>query len=250
MRRDDVLSKLHGVKKRGDEFTAHCPAHDDQKPSLTVREKEGKILLRCHAGCSVESIVSRLGLKMRDLFTDDRGKGQRGKRKIVNEYNYEDEQGKLLYQVMRFEPKDFRQRRPDGNDKWVWSLRGVRRVLYRLPELLAANPAATVFIVEGEKDADALFKLNLVATTNVGGAGKWRPEYSGFFGGRHVVILPDNDQPGRNHAEKVARSLQGVAASVKVIHLPHLKEHGDVSDWLDAGNKIEILLQLVEMAPE
>ena len=126
----------------------------------------------------------------------------------------------------------------------------MRKVLYRLPELLAADPTQTVFVVEGEKDADRLAGLGLVATTNVGGAGKWKPEYSEALRGRNVVILRDNDEAGRLHAEKVSTDLQGVAASVKVLLLPDLPEKGDVSDWLDAGGSAEKLLALVEQTPE
>jgi hypothetical protein len=144
-------------------------------------------------------------------------------------YDYRDENGKLLYQVVRQPQKKFAQRQPDGKGGWTWNLRGVRRVPYRLPEVLKAEH---VFITEGEKDADSLSSLGLVATTNSGGAGKWRSEFAAFFKGKHVVILPDNDAPGQEHAEKVAANLKPVALSVKVLALPGLAEHGDVSDWL------------------
>jgi putative DNA primase/helicase len=154
----------------------------------------------------------------------------------------------LLFQVVRFDPKDFRQRRPHG-DAWTWNLGDVRRVLYRLPELLAAKHDTPVFVAEGEKDVDALTRLGLCATTNAGGAGKWRPEYSDALKGRQVVILPDNDDPGRRHAADVARALHGVAAGVKVIELPGLPDKGDVSDWLARGGTTAALLSMVEKAP-
>ena len=99
-----------------------------------------------------------------------------GKRRIAATYDYTDENGELLFQAVRYEPKGFNQRRPDGKDSWKWSLKGVKRVLYRLPELMSADPAKPVFVVEGEKDADNLIQLGLVATTNPMGAGKWSPE--------------------------------------------------------------------------
>jgi hypothetical protein len=170
-------------------------------------------------------------------------------KRVVAAYDYRDEHGALLYQSVRFEPKGFNQRRPDGAGGWVYKLNGIRRVLYRLPELLTADPSQTVFIVEGEKDADRLADLGLVATTNAGGAGKWRDEFSEFLRGRHIVIIPDKDTPGREHAKKVARSLQGVAASVRVLELPNLPPKGDVSDWLDAGGVVDELLVLAEAAP-
>jgi hypothetical protein len=114
----------------------------------------------------------------------------------AKEYSYADESGMLLYQVIRLEPKDFRQRRPDGNGGWIWSLGGTRRVLYRLPRLRSAiERAETIYIVEGEKDADALGEFGLTATTNAGGANKWRLEYAETLRGADVVsaitIRPD-----------------------------------------------------------
>jgi hypothetical protein len=125
----------------------------------------------------------------------------------------------------------------------------VPRVLYRLPELLTAQTDQPVLIVEGEKDADRLATLGFITTTNVGGANKWRDEYSEDLRGRHVVIIPDNDDAGRAHTEKVTRSLDGISASVKVVELPGLPPKGDVSDWLDAGNKPETLRALIAAAP-
>jgi putative DNA primase/helicase len=147
-------------------------------------------------------------------------------------YDYTDPKGRLLYQVLRLRPKDFRQRRPIADGRWEWSLGDVRRVLYCLPQLLAAPTDAWVFVVEGEKDADNLARLGLVATTCAMGAGKWRPEYNAALRGRPVVILPDNDEPGRQHARQVAAALAGTAESVRILELPGLPSKGDVSDWL------------------
>jgi hypothetical protein len=170
----------------------------------------------------------------------------------LDTYDYRNEAGELLYQVCRLEPKGFRQRRPDLSSPggWSWSLAGVRRVPYRLSELLAADPGATVFICEGEKDCDRLVRMGLVASTNSGGAGKWRNEFAEHFRGRDIVILPDNDEPGRKHAQQVANSLAAVARSIKVVELPGLPEKGDVSDWLDAGGTAAKLTELVASAAE
>ncbi len=168
--------------------------------------------------------------------------------RLVDTYSYKDAQGKLLFQVLRFAPKRFSQRKPDGNG-WSFDLSGVPRVLYRLPELLAA-PARRVLVVEGEKDVDRLGALGFVATCNPGGAGKWRPEFSEALRGRHVIILPDNDAPGRTHADLVARSLNGLSASVHVLQLPGLPPKGDVSDWLNSGGTVEELKRLSREAPE
>jgi hypothetical protein len=167
-----------------------------------------------------------------------------GQRRIVATYDYHDQHGELLFQVVRYDSKDFRQRRPDGNGGWTWNLNGVDRVLYRLPELLRAAAYATVFICEGEKDCNALHEHGLIATTNPGGAGKWQPGMSEHLRDRKVVILPDNDAAGAKHADDVARTLQGKARSIRLLRLPGLPDKGDLSDWLAAGGTAEELDRL------
>lgn len=231
---------------------AKCPSHDDRKASLSITEgKEGRALLKCHAGCETKRIVSDLGLTLADLFPDGE-KPTRGekKRKIEAIYSYRDKDGKLCFEVVRYKPKGFTQRRPGSAGSRIYNLKDIPRILYRLPELLAANPKATVFIVEGEKDADRLHTIGLIATCNPGGARKWRSEYNAHLTGRDVVILPDNDTPGLQHAEMVARHLHGIAASLKIVQLSGLSEKGDVSDWLDNGGDAESLCIIAENAPE
>jgi len=218
-----VLSRLKYVRKTGDgKWSAQYPSHDDRVNNLSVDiGDDGKLLVHCHAGCEAADVMAAVGLTMKDLFPagDGRHKGNNKPGRVVASYDYRDESGKLLFQSVRFEPKGFSQRQPDGKGGWKWNLQGVRRVLYRLTELLAADAGETVFVVEGEKDCNLLATLGLVATTNPGGADKWRQEYNEMLRGRHVVIFPDNDGPGRKHAQTVARSLHGTAASVKVVEL-------------------------------
>jgi len=232
------LARLEGCHEAGpNQWQTRCPAHPDEKPSLSVSVCEGRILVHCHAGCAPEAVVAALGLTMADLFSE----GERpGPGMIAKTYDYRDERGMVLFQVVRKQPKGFFQRRPDGHGGWIDNVKGVRRVLYRLPELVAADPVTTVFIVEGEKDADRLAGLGLVATTNPGGAGEWRAEYSEVLGGRHVIIIPDNDQAGRNHAAKVKRSLTGIARALAVLELAGLPPKGDVSDWLESHDVHEL----------
>jgi hypothetical protein len=210
---------------------------------------DGRVLLHCQAGCSTEAILAAMGRTMKDLFPSGNGNGS-GRRVEVASYDYRDLDGTLLYQVVRFSPKNFRQRRPDG-DGWTWSVKGVKRVPYRVRELVAAH---SIFITEGEKDADALHRIGLTATCNAGGAGKWPDELDQYFRPEHeVVILPDNDEPGRKHAELVAEHLKGKVASVKVLHLAGLPEKGDVSDWLrgrDPEGAAEELCKLADGAEE
>ena len=165
---------------------------------------------------------------------------------IAATYDYRDESGELLYQVVRYEPKDFRQRRPDGKDGWIWNLNNTRRVLYRLQGLLAADKRQWVFVVEGEKDADRLIDLGLVATTCAMGAVKWQDNYSEFLNDRRVVVIPDNDKPGKRHAQKIAQSLSKSGTEARIVELPELPEKGDVSDWLNNGGDKGKLLKLIE----
>ncbi len=245
-----LLSKLEGAHISGDAYKAKCPAHDDLQASLSICERDGKILLYCHAGCETKDILQALGLPMSALFMDSKpAPKKRGK--IVARYPYTDASGKLLYEVCRFEPKDFRQCRPDGQGGLVWNLTGIQRVLYRLPAITQAiAEGMTIFIVEGEKDVHSLESIGLVATSNAGGAGKWLESYSDALKGGKVVILPDNDEPGKKHAEQVARSLQGKAESVRIVNLPNLPAKGDVSDWVKAGGTAEELTRLVDQVPE
>ena len=155
-------------------------------------------------------------------------------RKIVATYDYVDATGALLFQVVRFIPKDFRQRRPDGHGGWTWNLNGIEPVLYKLPDVLAAS---SVLIVEGERDVATAYRLELpdgwAATCNPMGAGKWRESYSDALRGKQVMILPDADEPGEKHAVQVAQSLQGKAATVSRLTL----RDGcmDLSKWAEAG---------------
>lgn len=240
-----ILDHFNGVKRNGGGWSARCPNHDDKRNSLSINEShDGKVLLTCHAGCETEAVLRSVGLEWSDLFPSNGLSTASGK--IVAIYNYRDEGQKLLFQVVRFDPKDFRQRKPDGRGGWCWRLGRTRRVLYRLPELLSADPKHPVFIPEGEKDCDKLAELGAVATCNVGGALKWKESDSEVLADRHIVVLPDNDEPGRKHAEQVANALHGKAKSVRVLELFDVPEGGDVSDWLDAGGTLEELFRLAK----
>jgi putative DNA primase/helicase len=241
-----ILSRLDGAKQTGPtQWQARCPAHDDQHASLCVgRGADGRALLKCQAGCSSMEVCRALNLPLRALFPP---KPDNEQGRIVATYDYRDAGGNVLFQCVRFEPKDFRQRRPDGNGGWIWELGETPRVLYRLPELLAADPAQWVFIVEGEKDVDNLRAAGLVATCNPMGAGKWgKLSDDSALHNRKVAILPDKDKAGRDHARQVAAGLQGKVAELKVLELPGAGK--DASDWLGTGGTAQALLALVEDA--
>ncbi|MGA2798247.1 MAG: phage/plasmid primase, P4 family, partial [Thermoguttaceae bacterium] len=245
-----VLSRLQGVRNNGQGYMALSPRRDDTKPSLSVSiGDDGKILLHDFGGDSSEKVVAAMGLTMRDLMPLKNNATKNGKPRLVATYDYQAADGTLLFQSCRYVPKDFRQRAPKPGGGWLWSVKDIKKVPYRLPELIAADLSKIIFIVEGEKDADKLFPLGLIATTNAGGAGKWSKDFAQYFARRSVVILPDNDKPGRDHAHDITSKLYGTAASIKIIDLSGLPEKGDVSDWLNAGHSVDELQTLVDAAP-
>lgn len=253
----EILNHFTGVTKTPSGWQAICPAHDDSTASLSISKgDDGRVLLYCHAKCSTESVVRAAGLEMRDLMphVEAQNRHQQKQRepfKFECAYDYHDASGKLIFQACRGTrggKKTFLQRQPDGNGDWIWKA-PEQPVLYRLPRLVA-NVSGVVFALEGEKDVDAAESLGLIATTSPGGAGKWRARYAESLRNQRVVIIPDNDKPGEDHAQDVARSLLGVAASVKILRLPGLPPKGDLSDWLAAGGTAEKLHELATECAE
>ena len=220
-------------RQRSGAVRYHCPSHEGSSPSLTITDygHPYKLLFRCFSGCASKDVVA--ALKDRGLWPGPPARNNKapGKR-IVETYDYQQPDGQMLFQVVRYEPKAFRQRRPNGTG-WIWDLEGVGRVPYRLPILMAADPSATVFISEGEKDADALSHAGLVATTGPMGAGFWLDSFAPYFADRQVVILPDADEAGHKHGQRVAASLYDVASQVKVVESPGVK---DAAEWFGAGH--------------
>lgn len=265
---DEIVAHFPGAKRTPNGWQSKCPAHEDKVASLSIhQEEDGKVLLHCHAGCEPDVVLRAAGLKISDLFPDS-GKAarhgmSRGNRKrksvpsesmIVAEYDYRDEVGNVVYQAVRLDPKDFRFRRrvvTPTSAGWAWNMEGVRKAIYRLPEIAAAISASKpVFVVEGEKDVHTLERLGLAATCNPGGAGKWIKAFAPSFREADVIILPDNDPPGRDHAETVAKTLKGHAKRIRVVRLPNLPPKGDVTDWVESGGTSDELVKLVEAATD
>ena len=201
--------------------------------------------MHCHAGCDKAALLAALGLHFSDLYSDTTTEKQ-----IVATYDYRALDGKLLYQSVRYFPKEFRQRRPNGTS-WIWDMLPLKgkHVAYRLPELKGHN---VVYVVEGEKDADRLWLLGLPGTTNIGGAKKWTTSVTQSLvdaGVSRVVIFPDNDPTGKKHAEMVARSVKLAGLTYSIHELPDLGNGGDVSDWLMNGGSKDALLSLVATKP-
>jgi putative DNA primase/helicase len=260
---DFVRSRGHKMIASGDNFiTAACPVGVHKKPGhYPVTIDVAKQVWHCNdhkVGCSIidwiktEKNISAINA-MREL-----GGGEnksRPRKEFVCAYDYTDESGKLLSQTVRYklpspENKTFSQRQPNDKGGWIWNLKGVRCVLYRLREVVAAQ---TVIVVEGEKNADDLAALGFVATTNVFGAGKWRDEYSETLRGKDVVVfgdIGDPDQAGERHTQKVLHSLAGKAGSLK--HAIQPNGFHDVSDWIAAlpkGEAKEAIQKLINETP-
>jgi len=247
------LGRFDSPIKDGRGWRVRCPAHDDNDPSLHVEQSQdgSKVLVVCRAGCSLEQILHKLGATSADLFESHSENGKEGPTaqgrppfgRVVKTYDYLNEQNVLVYQVLRDEHKNFRQRRPTNSDPgigepWTYNLDGVRRVLYRLPEVEAANKLGhRIYVVEGEKDADNLASIGLTATTAAQGASSpWLPTYTEQLAGAvDVVIIPDNDKAGREHALAVRDAIAPHVQTVRVLELPGLADKGDVSNWLETG---------------
>ena len=245
---NDFLALLRGVKQARDgQYLALCPRHHDTKPSLSVKEADGKILVQCFAGCELADILKPLGLQPKDLFLNSQ-KTKPEHREIEAIYHYTDANDKP-FEVVRTRPKGFYQRRPDGKGGYASNLKGITPTLYHadeLPEAIAAGKA--IYVAEGEKDVDRLRAEGFTATCNPMGAGKWRDSYRQALKGADVVIIPDNDGPGRDHATQVAKSCYGKAVSIRVLELPDGSK--DVSEWLDNGGDADHLKQLASRCPE
>lgn len=273
---DEILGKFTIIKKTQNGRMAICPVHGDEHASLHISEGSKGVLIYCHAGCNLVNILEMVGLYPSDLFYDSKDasysstvredvktrsaaqaialqpklKSKVKPAVLEAKYDYEDPQGRLVYQVLRYSPKSFKQRCPGPNGEWIWSMDGVKRYLYKTPEILRSTIDTTVWLVEGEKDANALWDIGLLGTTIAGGANAWKQHsetYIETLTGRDVVIIPDNDKAGRAFANEAASSLYGKAQSVYILELPGLDNKQDLSDWLAIeNNDAERLCQLAE----
>ena len=281
----EIIDQTHAINSGSDfQYTGLCPSHDDNNPSLSIKIAEDRILVNCHRGCSTKQICSALDIKESDLFKKSgitkNDQSNSGKKKPIAKINgeglvqfyseehrrtvtesaryiYHKSNGSEAFYVVRTDPKDFRPLKPNGE----MGLDGVERVPYKLPEVLQGiKDSKLIFLLEGEKDADRATEMGFVATTFLGGAGKWKAEYLEHFKGADVVLIPDNDHPGIKGMQNIAEQLHGTAKSIKIIELPGLGEcvdkHGkDFSDWADIdGNDKKklgaIICELSEWIPE
>jgi hypothetical protein len=260
-----TIARLLGGKVNGDQVLCPGPGHSAADRSLSVKPDPNApdgFLTHSFSGDAPiacrDLVRQKLGLPSfkpngKERFSEAdieravmaAAQARAPKSKPIASFDYRDSDGALLYQVLRFPPKNFRQRRPDGNGGYIWKLTD-RRVVYRWPEL-RQFPDATIFVTEGEKDADRLWSIDLCATTVA--AGKWTDECVQALTGRNIIIFQDNDDAGRKKAQEAAKLLHGVANTVRVVLLPGLPQRGDVSDWLDMGHSKEELIDTCFDAP-
>jgi 5S rRNA maturation endonuclease (ribonuclease M5) len=247
-----LLSKGVRLIGSGKERKCVCPFHKDKNPSMGVNVESG--VWTCHAGCGGGSVIDLMArfenttvaeILKRELRKDPAPQKQQWQPKgeIERIYPYTDDLGNEVYQVVRMKPKDFRQRHMGPDGKWIWNMEGVQRVLYHLPDVLLASE---VWVVEGEKDADTLGELGIVATCNVGGAGKWLDGYTDSLTGKDVVICGDNDDAGRAHVLLVRDSLAGKVKSTRVVKVPD--PHKDASDYIKAVGPITAKEELTKQS--
>jgi putative DNA primase/helicase len=252
-----TLSDAIAAARAGRKTSLRCPGHEDTNASLSVLPpaSDGWVRLKCHAGCSLDQVLKATCLTRKDLAPPKTSTATtKAARRIIATYDYTDEAGTMLFQVVRYEPKDFRQRCPDGSGGWSWSTAGVRRVLFRLPDVLQAiADQRPVIITEGEKDALSLIPKGWQATCNPGGAGKWEPGYTESLRGADTVVVPDNDTAGEKHLAVVANALHGNVDRLRVLRMPNEVNGSkvkDVSDFFTAGGTIDQFQRLIDGAPD
>ena len=250
-----AVERLGPVKKVGKEYRGPCPVHGDKHPSLDVHETEdGSVMVKCRSkGCSFKAIAAALGLP-ESAFFPPKGERPASRASRYTEFSYMDEGGVEHSQAVRVDPpngdKKFYQRHRGPDGEWINDAKGVRRLVFGLPELIAADPSEPVFLVAGEKCVGIMRDHGFVATTNIGGEGHWTAEDSEFLRGRDVVVFPDADEVGHKHGQQVAAALQGIASSVKVLDVLGLPLKGDCEQYFSAGHTAEELRELAANTKE
>lgn len=248
-------------KRIGSEYAVPCinrgaHTHGDKTPSLHISAKDKGWTCRvCGVGGGSLEMVKFSGNAKTDKealeWLDVEKEPVRTERRIVATYPYCDLEGTVRYEVVRYEPKDFRQRRRDEQGREVWNLSGVARLPYRLPELAEGVKAnRTILVVEGEKDADTLRAIGFIATTSAGGAAwEWTPEFvEPFVGAKRIIVVSDNDDAGRTAARKRAYALREKCGDVRLIEFLPVQPKGDVSDLVGIGWDKKRLAELFEGA--
>lgn len=261
MQINEILTKFENVKQmKPNSYQCKCPAHDDRKASLTITQGNNKILLHCHAGCKVNDILSKINLKMSDMYDNENNNKKTlswqkrlelyKNKEIEATYTYTDKNNKYLYTKVRFKGKEITYGILNKEkDMLVLNLNNTSKQLYNLPNFLkAVQNGETVYFVEGEKDVETLRRFNMTATT-CGGVGDWKEEFAEYFKGAKTIILPDNDKVGIKLAEQVKNDIKKYAFQVKTV-IVSSSDKGDVTDYLTTEkhniNELKILVEQTE----
>jgi 5S rRNA maturation endonuclease (ribonuclease M5) len=239
-----VIQQLHthgtNPKQRGDTYTARCPAHDDNTPSLSISPgtEPDSVLLHCFAGCTIDQITASIGITPKQLFKAKERTNTLGEE--TDCYTYTNTDGEPVLRVHRFEPKTFRQSHWTGTS-WQWGAGDTPKLLYRLPRVQEAiETGQTIYVVEGERDVQTLETLGLYATTNAGGAGKFTEQHAQqLAGASNIIIIADADQPGLDHAQRVAAEINWLGITHQTVQ--PATGHKDVTDHIRAGLAIDQL---------
>jgi DNA primase len=272
-----ILSKLLKKRRGGKGYIGLCPAHDDKRFSLSIsRGNDDRVLLKCHAGCDIDRICEAFGIAKSDLFVNSgNGKTRLSDWDIVATYPYHDEAGQVVCEHVRYRNKVFHWRTPDGAANWrygfyaawyeQWNDGNWRAVkdkdkntccdpdkkphadarwfdaftdhhLYNEASIIETLPLSLVIFCEGEKDVHTGTKMDFISTT-AGSANDWKSKYAPVFAALHLVIIPDNDSAGDTMAGRVAADCYEHAESIRILRLPDLPDHGDLTDWYEARIK-------------
>ena len=262
---ETIAKALGNAKQVNGQWVASCPVpghgrgNGDKNPSLSITESDGKVLFHCHGGCDQRDVFD--AVRSRDLLPsiakrEEISFTQHQAPVLEKEWEYRSEDGDTLFTKRRYKTQDAKGKtysihRVDAQGKRIAGLKDTRIVPYRLPELLDAKTAGrAIYLVEGEKAADALVSIGAIATTSHTGAGSWPEEITQYFAGANIVVIPDNDEPGRKYARKAIANLLPVAKSVRYLDLDLMVEGDDAYEWVHhaKGTRKE-LADMAKQAP-
>jgi RecA-family ATPase len=269
MQAEQIAKALGNAKRVGKGWLASCPlpthgqGHGDKNPSLSISDGEdGKPLFKCHSGCDQHELFHAIRdygllpeIEKRDPLASIKPLPALQATVLEHEWVYVDEDGEPLFVKQRFKThsakgKDYRQARINKDGSRSYSLGDCRIVPYRFPELLNAKTAGrAIYLVEGEKAADALVEIGAIATSAHAGSGSWPQEITQYFAGATVVMLPDNDLAGWKYAKLVAAALIPVVKSLRIVDLPVIYPTDDAWEWVHVyGGTRQQLAELAKQA--
>ena len=261
---ETIAKALGNAKQVNGQWVASCPVpghgrgNGDKNPSLSITESEGKVLFHCHGGCDQRDVFD--AVRERNLLPTTPKREEisftQHQPILEKEWLYRSEDGDILFTKRRYKTSDAKGKtysihRVDAQGKRIAGLKDTRIVPYQLPELLDAKTAGrAIYLVEGEKAADALISIGAIATTSHTGAGSWPAEITQYFAGANIVVIPDHDEPGRSYARRAIQNLLPVAKSIRYLDLDLMMEGDDTHEWVhDMKGTRKELAELAKQAP-